>query len=118
MLARSVLTPILDDEGLTRYLGDAEARVLVEWLVDQAENLSAALPAEQADAAVARLARRGRTMARFVRLWCLEGLPGAAAQLAAAERLDWPLPPGGDVEPWRLMQHLVAWENRRPPRPP
>jgi hypothetical protein len=116
MLARSELTPILDDEGLTRHLGDAEARVLIEWLVDQAETLSEHLPVEQARAEVQRLARRGRTMARFVRLWCLEHLPGAAAQLAAAERLDWPLP-GGPVEAWRLMQHLAAWESRRG-RPP
>ena len=117
MLARSALTPILDDEALTRHLGDAEARVLVEWLVDQAEHLSENVRAEQARTEVVRLCRRGRTMARFVRLWCLEALPGAAAQLAAAERLDWPLP-GGPVDPCRLMQHLVACENRRAARPP
>jgi hypothetical protein len=116
MLARCELAPILDDEALTRHLGDAEARVLVEWLVEQADQLPA-LPAEAARGEVARLCRRGRTMARFVRLWCLEALPGAAAQLAAAERLDWPLPEG-PVEPCRLMQHLVAWENRRIRRPP
>jgi hypothetical protein len=117
MLARSELTPILDDEALTRHLGDAEARVLVEWLVDQAERLAEHLPVEHARALVARLCRRGRTMARFVRLWCLDKLPGAAAQLAAAEQLDWPLP-DGPVEPSLLMQHLVAWENRRTLRPP
>ena len=117
MLARSQLEPILDDEALTRHLGDAEARVLVEWLVDQAEQVALYLSVEQTRAAVARLCRRGRTMARFVRLWCLEQLPGAAAQLAAAERTDWPLP-AGPVEPYRLMQHLVACENRCPPRPP
>jgi hypothetical protein len=117
MLARSELAPILDDEGLTRHLGDAEARVLVEWLADQAEQLAGNLPMEHVRTAVIGLCRRARTMARFVRLWCLDGLPGAAAQLAAAERLDWPLP-GEPVEPWRLMAHLVAWENRRVPRPP
>jgi hypothetical protein len=111
MLARSVLTPILDDEALTRHLGDAEARVLVEWLVDRAEDRARSLSADQVGAEIARLCRRARTMARFVRLWCLEALPGAAAQLAAAEHLDWPLP-SGPVEPCRLMQDLAAWEDR------
>ncbi len=112
MLARSELAPILDDEALTRQLGDAEARVLVEWLIEQAETL----PAEQARPELARLCRRGRTMARFVRLWCQDQLPGAAAQLAAAERLDWPLP-DGPVEPCLLMLRLVSFENQRAHRP-
>jgi hypothetical protein len=117
MLARCALTPILDDEALTRHLGDAEARVLVEWLVDTAEKRTADLPATEHGRFVVGLCRRGRTMARFVRLWCQEALPGAAAQLAAAEGLDWPLP-DGPVEPCRLMQHLCACENQRNRRPP
>jgi hypothetical protein len=112
MLARSELAPILDDEALTRQLGDAEARVLIEWLVDQAEGL----PADQARLELSRLCRRARTMARFVRLWCQEQLPGAAAQLAAAERLDWPLP-DGPLDPCLLMVRLVSFENQRAHRP-
>jgi hypothetical protein len=110
MLARRELAPILDDEALTRHLGDAEARVLVEWLVEQAESLGEIGSIEQARAELARLCRRGRVMARFVRLWCLEDLPGAASQLVAAERLDWPLP-DGPIDPDRLMQQLVDWED-------
>jgi hypothetical protein len=110
MLARCELTPILDDEALTRYLGDAEARVLVEWLVERAEANASALPPPQARAELARLCRLGRVMARFVRLWCLDRLPGAAAQLAAAERVTWPLP-DGPVAAWELMQNLVDWED-------
>ena len=110
MLARYVLNHILDDESLTRHLGDAEARVLVEWLVDQAERLGETLPAESAQREVQRLCRRGRALARFVRLWCLDDLPGAAIQLAAAEQFAWPFP-DGPVDPWRLMQHIVDWES-------
>src|SRR5437870_2981485 len=77
LLARSEIAPILDDEALTRQLGDAEARVLIEWLVEQAETL----PTGQARPELARLCRRARSMARFVRLWCQDQLPGAAAQL-------------------------------------
>lgn len=110
MLARRELTPILDDEALTRHLGDAEARVLVEWLVDRAEALHQSLALEQARAELAGLCRRARLMARFVRLWCLDRLPGAAAQLASAERVNWPLP-DGPVTAWELMQGLVDWEE-------
>src|SRR5438132_8189550 len=39
MQANPLLHHILDDDALTRCLGDAEARVLVEWLVEQAELL-------------------------------------------------------------------------------
>jgi hypothetical protein len=109
MLARCVLNPILDDEALTRHLGDAEARLLVEWLVDHAERVGEALPEDDAAAEVRRLCRRGRAIARFVRLWCMDNLPGAATQLAATEKFEWPLP-DGPIDAWRLMQHIVDWE--------
>ena len=32
---------ILRDEALTRGLGDVEARILIEWLVDRADGLAA-----------------------------------------------------------------------------
>src|SRR5688572_16254483 len=92
MLARSVLNHILEDEAMTRNLGDAEARVLVEWMVDEAENLSPTLPADVTLAEVQRIRRRGRALSRFVRLWSLEGDRRGAMQLAASERFDWPLP--------------------------
>jgi hypothetical protein len=108
MLARSLLHGILDDDALTRNLGDAEARLLVEWLVEQAEQLEG-LSAEEADRGVRRLCRRGRSIARFVSLWCTER--GAATQLAGAERFEWPLPDGPRA-PDELMQAIVRWEVR------
>ncbi len=93
MVANPLLHHILSDERLTGGLGDAEARVLVEWLVEQAEELMELASAEEAKTAVDWLCRRGRAVARFVRLWCLERARGAAGQLAAAERFAWPLPP-------------------------
>jgi hypothetical protein len=110
MLARSVLNHILDDEGLTRHLGDAEARLLVEWLVDEAEWLAQTLPEAEVAPEVQRLCRRGRVMARFVRLWSIEAARGPAAQLVATERTDWPLP-DGPIEAWELMWRLVRWES-------
>jgi hypothetical protein len=111
MSAISLLHPILDDDALTRGLGDAEARILVEGLVEQAEYLAETGPPDWAVAEVRRLCRRGRAVARFVSLWC-QGECGAAGQLAAAERFSWPLPDAA-VDPCELMQAIIAWEGDR-----
>jgi hypothetical protein len=103
-----LLNHILDDDSLTRGLGDAEARVLVEWLVDQAEQLEATRA--DADAQVRRLCRRARAIARFVLLWCGARSRGAAIQLAGVERFAWPLPDDADADPYDLMQTIVEWE--------
>jgi hypothetical protein len=36
---------------------------------------------------------------------------GAANQLAAAERMRWPLP-AGDIEAGELMEGILGWEDR------
>ncbi|MBV9124983.1 MAG: hypothetical protein JO112_16640, partial [Planctomycetes bacterium] len=41
-LSKPFWSPILQDDALTRGLGDPEARVLVEWLVEQVERLASA----------------------------------------------------------------------------
>jgi hypothetical protein len=105
-----LLHHILSDERLTRGLGDEEARVLVEWLVEEAEELMGMANQEEAAEAVKWLCRRARAMTHFVRLWCLERAPGAAGQLAAAERFVWPLPEA-HVDPCELMQSIVSWEG-------
>jgi hypothetical protein len=99
MPAIGVLSRIVDNEGLTRGLADPEARMLVEWLVEQAERLAAAAPPDGVlEAEVGRLCRRARAVARFVSLWCYERSRRAACQLAAVERFVWELPTGG-VDP-------------------
>ena len=110
MVANPLLNYILSDERLTKHLGDAEARVLVEWLVEQAEELTRTASVEEADRAVVQLCRRGRAIGLFIRLWCQEGARGAAGQLAAAERFAWPLPEA-NVDPYELMQAIVAGES-------
>ena len=113
MLGRQLLSRVFDDDAVTRGLGDMEARVLVEWLVDRAEALIAAGMDEcKAEREVARLRRRARSMSRFVALWCHLGERGAAGQFAAAERLHWPLP-DDEADPRDLMEMIVEWEEQQ-----
>jgi hypothetical protein len=111
MLAKPLLSHILTDDALTRGLGDPEARVLIEWLVERAERQAAAETAEVLlRQEVHRLCLRGRAISRFVNLWCHAGQRGAATQLAAAERFTWPLPTTA-VDPCELMQAILGHED-------
>lgn len=110
MLAKSLLSRILHDEAVTRGLADPEARVLVEWLVERAEDAAAAGPENTVPARLQWLCRRGRALGRFVYLWCYRREPGAAGQLAVAERFAWPLPEAR-VDPCQLMLDILDWET-------
>src|SRR5262245_11997764 len=106
---QALLNPILRDDALTRHLGDSEARILVEWLVERAERVAADVDAEDK---VRSLCRRARAISLFIGLWCYRNQPGAAAQLANAERFDWPLPePGIDAD--LLMEQILEHEGQR-----
>ncbi len=108
---------IVRDEALTRGLGDEEARMLVEWVVDWAELLAEAARTDaDANELISRLRRRGRAIGRFVKLWCDFDISdrNGATQLAASERFAWPLP-NDEVDPPDLMQHILTWENEHTP---
>ncbi len=110
----TMVRAVLRNEGLTRGLGDIEARMLVEWLANWTELLAdAARSEDEAWSCVERLCRRGRAIARFVQLWNDPFDRGAAIQLAAAERFDWPLPTT-EIDPADLMHHILTWENQHP----
>src|SRR5271170_7647275 len=93
MLAKPLLSEILDNDAVTRGLADPEARILVEWLVDRTEQLA---ESTRDEAAAQRqlnvLCQRARAFRHFVDLWCYQCQRGAAGQFAAAERFGWPLP--------------------------
>lgn len=110
MLAKPLLNHILVDEALTRGLGDAEARVLVEWLVDQAEELACNSGSpNDAEHHVRRLCLRARAISRFVGLWSNANSRGAATQLMATERFTWPMPEQND-EACEIMHRILVWE--------
>jgi hypothetical protein len=110
MLSRPMLNRIVRDEALVRGLGDPEARVLVEWLVERAEEFAGDRDEQGAALLVQALCRRGRAISRFVHLWCHQEARGPATQLAAVERFAWPLPTEL-VDPCILMQDILAWEQ-------
>ncbi len=111
MSVKSLVAHILNDDALTYRLGDAEARVLIEWLVEQAERLAVTSPPGVAEQAVRRLCRRGRTLACFVSLWCRDNARAGAVQFAACAGLSRALPTGA-VDPCELMQELLGLEAR------
>ena len=113
MVAKSILNPILHEEALTRGLGDPEARILIEWLVDYAEGVVAEdIPDVAAEEMVHNLCRRARSISRFVHLWCHQNARGAACQLAATERFTCTLPIA-PVDPCELMQNILSFEISR-----
>ena len=107
-LARRVVM----DDAITRNLGDAEARMLVDWATDWAELLDDALEDEgHAELEGQRVCRKARAIGKFVALWSVGDSRGAALQLAACERFGWPMPSGND-DPADVMAGILAWENR------
>ncbi len=113
MLAKPLLSEILGNDAVTRGLGDPEARILVEWLVERTEQLAVDVDCEtDARREVRLLCRRARAIGRFVILWGQSRERGAACQLAAAERFTWPLPASAE-DPCELMQFILDWETRQ-----
>jgi hypothetical protein len=112
MQSSPLVRHILRDDNLTRGLGDVEARMLVEWLVDWAELLADVTETEEAAwERLHGLCRRARAIGRFVVLWAEPPSRGAATQLAAAERFTWPLP-SDPVDSGELMGQILDWESR------
>lgn len=112
MQSTPLVRHILRDEAVTRGLGDVEARMVVEWLADRAEQVALTAADEAAGwAAVRALCRRARVFGAFVRLWGTPEGRGSALQLISAERMHIPLP-AGDVDPGELMEGVLAWADR------
>lgn len=103
---------VLRDEALTRGLGDVEGRMIVEWLVERVENLVHEEVTEaQAWEQLQQWSRWARSVTCFVRLWESPKTRANAVQLAAAERVNWPLPTAR-MEAAEVMERILAWENR------
>ena len=101
---------ILEDEGLRGDLVDNAGQSLIDWLVQQAETLIANSKTEaRARKQIDALCQRGRLVARFVTL--AKDDPTAAAALAKAERLPWPVPPAEIADEEKLMRRVLEGER-------
>jgi hypothetical protein len=106
-----LLRQVLQDEAMTRGLGDAEAKMLFQWVTDWTELLIEMAPEEsQAAPAVQALCRKARAIGKFVSLWTWRDQRGAACQLAATERFTWPLP-DDRLDPELVMERILQWED-------
>jgi hypothetical protein len=95
---------IVNDESLTRGLGDIEARMLVEWLTDWADLLEDTIPDEEdAQRQVTQLHKRAKAIGKFVVLWSDGESKAGAVQLA--------LPPE-DYTGDEVMAGILQWENK------
>lgn len=111
MCSTALVNYVLRDEGITRGLDDIEARMIVEWLTDRAENLGVTHDEPNAWPELKRHIHRARVVARFVQLWAKPNSRGAAMQLITAERLNWPLP-SGDIDAGALTEEIIAYLDR------
>jgi len=112
MLSNQMVRHVLRDEAVTRGLGDIEARMIVEWLANRAEQIAETRPEAEAWMELTRTTRRAKIVSRFVQLWSESHSRGAAVQLASSERMDWPLP-SGDIDSGILTEKILAWLDRR-----
>jgi hypothetical protein len=111
MIAEPLYRRVVNDESLTRGLGDIEARMLVEWLVDWAELLEDTMAdPEEAHREINKLTRKAKAIRNFVVLWTDSESKAGAVQLAATERFQFPLPPE-DYMPDEVMACILEWEN-------
>ena len=111
MLVRSVLNLIMGDESLTRRLRDSEARLIIEWLVEEAERAEAECPDEKVLVPVVkRLCQRARSIGRFLDLWFGQPSRSSACQLWAAERFAWPMPEA-EEDPYSALRAILCWES-------
>lgn len=110
-VAQPLYRRIVNDESITRGLGDIEARMLVDWLCDWAELLEDTMPEEEdAIRQVNKLSKRAKAIGKFVVLWSDGVSKCGAVQLAATERFQFPLPPE-DYTGDEVMAGILKWES-------
>lgn len=103
---------ILEDEGIRGDLSDNAAQALIDWLVHQAEAVIAKTKSEaKARKEIDTMCQRGRTIAKFVTQ--TKDDQAAAALLAKAERLPWPVSSAEASDEATLMRKVLEGESSR-----
>ena len=105
MDAELAVSQILEDEGLTSDLDEAEATALTQWLVAEAKNIASHAASEEAGWKLIKARKQlARKIAKTVATFRDEG-PVKAGQYAKQEHLPWPASPPTQVKP--LLEQLL-----------
>lgn len=102
------ISRVLDDEGLTAGLDEAAAQALVAALVKRVEAIVEATASEAAAwKQVEALCKRGRIARKLLSALSQDHDDVAAAALARAEGLPWPLAPSQKNDTEAILKHIL-----------
>lgn len=115
----TLVSRILDDEGLIGGLNEADAQTLVGWLVRRAEQLMAQAESEAtARTQIEALCRRGRNIARYVTALCEDHDLDVVAMLATSEGFALPASGARTAQSAKILQDLLDREGANAPGSP
>lgn len=105
MDADLAVSQILEDEGLTSDLDEAEATALTQWLVAEVKNIASHATSEEAGWKQIKARKQlARKIARTVATFRDDG-PVKASQFAKQELLPWPATPPTQMK--LLLEQLL-----------
>lgn len=105
MDAELAVNQVLEDEGLTSDLEEAEATLLTRWLVREVETIaSRAVSDNEGWKQIKAKKQQARKITRAVSLFRDEGQEQASAY-ARKEQLPWPSQPVNTAQ--QVMEHLL-----------
>ncbi len=100
------------DDHLIRGLGDAESRMLVEWLVDWAEMLADTISDEElVEKRFYKVRSRAQLICCYLRLCQETDAHASLTQFTATQKLPWPLPTL-KIDTIELLDRILDWESR------
>jgi hypothetical protein len=104
---------LLDNESLTDGIGDAEAKLLMDWALSAVEAEVARLDdREEALDVTAAVGKRCRRLAKVAEALCYdEDLPKAQAAMASLGHAH-DLAPWLSAEPSAFVRQLLEWEKQ------
>lgn len=105
MDAELAVSQILEDEGVTSDLDEAEATALTQWLCAEVMNIAGHAASEEAGWKLIKARKQlARKIAKTVAIFRDDG-PVKAGLYAKQERLPWPASPPTQMKP--LLEQLL-----------
>lgn len=112
MDATPFIDRILDDEGITGGLKDAEAKVLVDWLIASLKQRIRAVSDESKAEEISRtLRRRARRIAKITELLCEQHDTHSASEIWKESGSKHSLDELELRDPTGVVKRLIQWET-------